>query len=91
MAGVAYYLLTLAILTVNKDTRLAEQLGNDIKGKLSLVIYLLGIALAFVDPRFSYSAYVLVQVMWFIPDHRLVGSFTDEKDSGSANVPQGLK
>jgi hypothetical protein len=75
MAGVAYYVLTLAILAVNKDTRIKEQLGRDVKGKASLALYTLGIALAFIiaeplGPHLAYGAYVLVPIIWFIPDRR---------------------
>jgi uncharacterized membrane protein len=75
MAGVAYYLLTLAILAVNQDTRMKEQLGRDTKGKLSLALYIVGIAvaLAFSEPTgplLAYGAYALVPIMWFVPDRR---------------------
>jgi uncharacterized membrane protein len=74
LAGVAYYLLTLAIRAVNRDTGIDEILGRDIKGKVSVVLYALGIALAFVNPLLAYGAYALVSVMWFIPDRRLATS-----------------
>lgn len=71
MAGVAYYLLTLAILTMNQDTRINEQLGRDTKGKLSMALYALGIVLALIEPMLAFGAYTLVAIMWFIPDRRL--------------------
>ena len=71
MAGVAYYLLTLAILTTNQDTRINEQLGRDTKGKLSMALYVLGIVLALIEPMLAFGAYTLVAIMWFIPDRRL--------------------
>jgi uncharacterized membrane protein len=71
LAGVAYYILTLTIRAVNRDTRIDEQLGRDIKGKLSTALYALGIALAFVEPLLAFGAYALVAIMWFIPDRRL--------------------
>ena len=71
LAGVAYYLLTLTILAVNQDTRINEQLGRDTKGKLSMALYALGIALAFIEPLLVFGAYALVAIMWFIPDRRL--------------------
>ncbi len=69
LAGVAYYLLTLPIVPVNQDTGIKAQLGRDLKGKLSLLIYTLGIALAFKDPLLAYGAYTLVPIMWRSP-HR---------------------
>jgi uncharacterized membrane protein len=74
LAGFAYYILTLTIRAVNRDTRVDELLGRDIKGKVSVVLYTLGIALAFIQPLLAYGAYTLVSIMWFIPDRRLVGS-----------------
>jgi uncharacterized membrane protein len=77
LAGVAYYILALTIRAVNQDTRINEQLGRNFKGKLSVVIYTLGIGLAFIEPLLAYGAYVLVSIMWFIPDRRL--AITDDK------------
>jgi uncharacterized membrane protein len=74
LAGVAYYILTLTIRAVNQDTRLNELLGRDIKGKVSIALYTLGIALAFLEPLLAYGAYALVAIMWFIPDRRLARS-----------------
>ena len=71
LAGVAYYILTLTIRAVNRDTHIDELLGRDIKGKVSIALYALGIGLAFKEPRLAYGAYVLVEIMWFIPDRRL--------------------
>jgi len=49
-------------------------LGRDIKGKVSVAIYSLGIALAFIEPLLAYGAYALVSIMWFIPDRRFAAS-----------------
>jgi len=74
LAGVAYYLLTLAIVAVNQDTGINAQLGRDLKGKLSLLIYTLGIALTFINPLLAYGAYTLVPIMWLVPDRRFATS-----------------
>jgi uncharacterized membrane protein len=77
MAGVAFYILTLTIRDANKDTRINEILQRDIKGKASVVLYALGIALAFIEsigPLLAYGVYVLVSIMWFIPDRRFARS-----------------
>src|SRR5262249_30316177 len=50
LSGVAYYVLTRAILAVNHNTRLNELLGRDVKAKVSLVLLTIGIALAFIEP-----------------------------------------
>src|SRR5215472_6385743 len=71
MSGVAYYLLTQAILAVNQDTRIKALLGRDVKARVSLGLITLGIALAFIQtvgPLLAYGAYALVALVWFIPD-----------------------
>ncbi len=74
----AYYILTRVLLRVHgKDSLLARALGNDLKGKISVVIYVVAIALAFVQPLISCALYVLVAAIWFCPDPRfekLLGS-----------------
>jgi uncharacterized membrane protein len=72
MAAVAYY--TLERIIVTKEGRgsvLASAVGRDWKGKLSLVIYLIAIPLAFVNSWIAGGLYVLVAVLWFIPDRRI--------------------
>ena len=50
---------------------LASALGADVKGKLSPILYVAGIALAFVSSWLSILIYVLVAVIWLIPDRRI--------------------
>jgi uncharacterized membrane protein len=74
LAGLAYFILTLTIRAVNKDTRINELLQRATKQRVSLVLYLLGIVLAFIEPLLAYGAYALVAIMWFMPDRRFVKS-----------------
>src|SRR4029077_16457969 len=72
MPAIAYYLLQKAIMRKQgADSVLASALGTDVKGKLSPVFYVAGIALAFVSPLLSILMYVLVAVIWLIPDRRI--------------------
>jgi uncharacterized membrane protein len=72
MAAIAYLLLQQAIIVrQGRESSLAEAVGHDWKGKLSVVFYLAGIALAFVNQWLSDVLYVLVAVIWFIPDRRI--------------------
>jgi uncharacterized membrane protein len=72
MPAIAYNLLQTAIVRVNgADSSLAKALGADIKGKISALIYIIGIALAFVSPWLSIAMYALVALMWLIPDRRI--------------------
>jgi uncharacterized membrane protein len=71
-AAVAYYLLQLLIFAAEgPDSRLHAAVGSDWKGKLSPVLYVLGIALAFVHPALAMIPFVVVALIWFVPDKRV--------------------
>ena len=71
MAGVAYYFLAHCLVDLHgKDSPFSKALGRDRKGKLSIGIYAAGIALAFVNPLIGFGLYILVAVIWFVPDKR---------------------
>jgi uncharacterized membrane protein len=72
MAAVAYTILQRTILKhQGSNSRLATAVGKDVKGKLSLLFYILAIPLAFVHQLISDGLYVLVALMWLIPDRRI--------------------
>jgi uncharacterized membrane protein len=72
MPAIAYYLLQKAIIRKQgAHSVLASALGADVKGKVSPIFYITGVALAFVSPLLSILIYVLVAVMWLIPDRRI--------------------
>ncbi len=72
MCAIAYYILAHSLIAANgKDSTIAKALGNDFKGKISVVIYLVAIALSFVYAPASMALYVAVAIMWFIPDRRI--------------------
>jgi uncharacterized membrane protein len=72
MPAIAYYLLQKAILRKRgSDSLLANAIGADIKGKISPVLYAAAIVLAFVSPWISIAIYVMVAVMWLVPDRRI--------------------
>lgn len=68
----AYTLLQMSIVSHQHDSgELKKKLGNDLKGKISVLSYAMGILFAFFLPWVSTLLYVAVAVMWFIPDRRL--------------------
>jgi uncharacterized membrane protein len=72
MAAVAYELLQFAIVARNgRTSALAVALGSDVKGKLSMSFYASAIPLAFFQPWISIALYVLVALIWFVPDRRI--------------------
>jgi len=78
LPAIAYYLLQKAIIhKQGRESVLATALGSDIKGKISRVLYVAGIAAAFVVPWLSVALYVLVAVMWLVPDRRIEKAFRE--------------
>lgn len=72
MNAIAYTVLCrLLIKEAGPSSPLAIALGRDWKGKLSLVIYLVAIGLAFLNSWLGFGLYVIVAVIWFIPDKRI--------------------
>jgi len=71
LSAVAYTILVRALLAAPGNELLASALGSDFKGKISMVIYVVGIALAFVRPWLACALYVLVAAVWLIPDRRI--------------------
>jgi uncharacterized membrane protein len=74
--GVLAILITIMVLELRTPpgtelAALAVALGRDLKGKISLVIYASTIPLAFVNAGLSCALYVLVAVIWFVPDRRI--------------------
>ena len=71
-AALAYYFLqTTIIRKQGADSVLAVAIGRDLKGKASPVLYVAGIALAFVNRWLAIAMYVVVALMWLVPDRRL--------------------
>jgi uncharacterized membrane protein len=72
MPAIAWYIMQGVIVRrQGADSALGQALGRDLKGKLSLLIYVVGIGLCFVSPLAAQLAYWLVALMWLIPDRRV--------------------
>ncbi|PWS27215.1 hypothetical protein DHW03_14565 [Pedobacter yonginense] len=72
LAAVSYTLLVIVIKrTEGKDSLIVHAIGNDAKGKISLLFYLTGVGLSFINPWFGVLMYTLVACIWFIPDKRI--------------------
>jgi uncharacterized membrane protein len=72
-AAIGYIILQRQIITANggDQSRLAKALGSDVKGKLSMLLYAVGFAAAFVEPWLAIAVYIAVALMWLIPDRRI--------------------
>ena len=72
MPAIAFKILQTAIIRrEGPDGALAKAVGTDVKGQVSLLFYTAAIFLAFVSPWIACAIYVLVALMWFIPDRRI--------------------
>lgn len=77
LAGIAYYILVRALLAHHgKESTLATAIGKDFKGKISIVIYAIGIVLAFISTYVAIALYVVVAITWLIPDRRIERTLT---------------
>ncbi len=81
MAAIAYFLLQTRILKhQGKNSVLAKAIGNDLKGKMSPILYIAGIAISWLSPLLAGGIYALVAFIWLIPDKRIERIFNDENE-----------
>lgn len=72
MAAIAYFILQTTIIHAQgENSLLARAVGNDIKGKMSPILYSLAIASTFISQWISGGLFVLVALIWLIPDRRI--------------------
>ncbi|MCR8969677.1 TMEM175 family protein [Facklamia sp. 7083-14-GEN3] len=72
MCALTYNILQTEVIRVNgKDSAIAERIGKDLKGKGSLIGYLIALVFSLYIPMVSYVIYVAIAILWFIPDKRL--------------------
>jgi uncharacterized membrane protein len=72
LAACAYFILVRALISHHgRDSALARALGNDFKGKISVVVYAIAIPLSFINSLGACGLYILVAIMWLIPDPRI--------------------
>jgi uncharacterized membrane protein len=72
MAAIAYYILQCTILAApGGNPVLAAAVGNDWKGKISPILYIAAIPLSYVSPWIACALYVLVALIWLVPDRRI--------------------
>jgi uncharacterized membrane protein len=81
LAAIAYYILQSVIIAGHGcDSKLAAVIGRDFKGKLSPVLYAFAVAAAFFRPWISCALYVLVALLWLIPDRRIERLLAERKE-----------
>jgi uncharacterized membrane protein len=76
-AALAYFILVRAIIAQQgPHSKLAAAVGKDVKGKISPVLYVIAIGSTFVHPAIAQSIYVLIALMWLVPDRRIESRLT---------------
>lgn len=76
-AAIAYFILTRSLIACQgKGSALAVAVDRDFKGKTSMAVYALAILLAFVNSWIACALYVLVAVLWLVPDRRIEKALT---------------
>ena len=77
MAAIAYFILEQSIIALQgPESLLKRAIGRDWKGKSSPLLYLAGIVAAFRSPAVSQAIYVLVALLWLVPDRRIESVFS---------------
>ena len=72
LSAIAYFILVQTLLSLHgRESVLGDALGSDLKGKVSMVIYLVAIPLALVQWWLACALYVLVEIIWLVPDRRI--------------------
>jgi TMEM175 potassium channel family protein len=72
MSGVAFLLLVRALIAHGDEhAGIADAIGRDAKGKISLAVYVLAIPIALVWPLVAFAIYIAVALVWFVPDRRI--------------------
>jgi len=80
MAGIAYTILqTVIIQHDGAHSRLKAAVGSDWKGKISMLLYIVAIAIAFVRPIVADAIYLGVALIWLVPDRRLESHLTESR------------
>jgi uncharacterized membrane protein len=76
LSAIAYFILAKVIIAAEgPESKLAKAVGRDIKGQISPALYAAAIPLAFVNQWLAQSLYVLVALMWLVPDPRIESRF----------------
>jgi uncharacterized membrane protein len=72
LAAMAYFILVRSLIALHgRDSTLAAAIGNDFKGKISPIFYAVAIPLAFVNSWVAFGIFVLVAIIWIVPDRRI--------------------
>jgi uncharacterized membrane protein len=84
LSAITYFLLTRALLALHpEDSQLARAIGNDRKGRISAIAYVVGVVVAIFEPWIALAIYVGVAVVWLVPDRRIARVIEDGETADS--------
>jgi len=79
LAAISYTILVMVIKrTEGQHSLVVHAIGNDAKGKFSLLFYIAGIGLSFINPWIGIALYIAVACLWFIPDKRIENAMREQ-------------
>ena len=82
MAAISYFMLqTVIVKSQGENSLLAKAIGRDLKGKASPILYVVAIISVFYHPKIAQGIYLLVALIWLIPDKRIEKVFFDNNSS----------
>jgi uncharacterized membrane protein len=82
MAAIAFTILVRALIAHHgKNSTLAQAIGRDRKGNISILLYVIGILGVFIRPWIGIAAYVIVALIWLIPDRRITKRLASDHSS----------
>ena len=85
-AAIAFYVLQMTIMrTEGASSRLRAAIGRDLKGKISPVIYLVGILVTYVAPWLGVALFAVVAVIWLVPDRRMERFIAEHAAAGEVS------
>ncbi|MCB0272160.1 MAG: DUF1211 domain-containing protein [Bdellovibrionales bacterium] len=79
LAGFSYQLLTQSLIALCENEELSTAINKDAKGKISIVLYAVALPICYVNQHISLVIYLLVAIMWIIPDKRIEKIFSQTK------------
>jgi uncharacterized membrane protein len=80
MSAIAYYILAHSLASLHqKNSTLVKALGEDKKGKISVILYAAAVGIAFLNAWISLAMYAVVALMWFIPDSRIEKKIVEQE------------
>lgn len=83
MNAIAYTILAKSLVKHHgKDSMLSKAMGKDTKGNISILLYLTGIIAAFINSWVSFAIYIIVAIIWIIPDRRIEKRLIEEETQG---------